>query len=311
VVRAAGHHLLLVLKGMAMGAADVVPGVSGGTIAFITNIYEELIDSLRNCDWGAVQALFKGGPVAFWRHINGFFLLSVFGGVLISLLTLSRLITYCLENYPILVWAFFFGLVCASILFVARQLNHWRRWEVLALVAGTVIAFVITLAKPANLPGTWWVMSLAGAVAICAMILPGVSGSFLLLLMGLYSTLLQALNRLDFALLLSFAGGAVIGLLAFSHLLSWLLHRYHGITLGFLTGFLVGSLNMIWPWKRTVETFTNRHGEVVPLVQENVMPQTYERLIGDPQWLLALGCAIVGIGLVLVLEWLAKATSKT
>lgn len=305
--RALRDYLVLVLKGMAMGAADVVPGVSGGTIAFISGIYEELIDSLRSIDLSALKVLREKGIAATWQHINGNFLLALFAGVFVSLFSLAQLISYAMEAWPIVVWAFFFGLVCASTIYVARQLERWRLWEAISLALGALMAFGLTQANPAQLPDTWWMLGLAGAVAICAMILPGISGTFILLLLGLYPTFLAAIINFDVLILASFGLGCVLGLLSFSHLLSWLLHRFHGLTLACLTGFLLGSLQMIWPWKQTVLYYENRHGEQVPLVQENLWPGEYAEMFGsDPQQWLALLAAVIGVVLVLGLEQIAQ-----
>lgn len=301
------HYLMVLIKGMAMGAADVVPGVSGGTVAFITGIYEELLDSLKRLTPMSLGILLKRGPAEFWSHINGSFLLALGLGILTSLLTLARLISYLMEHYPILLWAFFFGLVIASVIYIARQICHWTWREWLALIVGTAIAVAISVAKPAQLPAEPLVIFAAGAVAICAMILPGVSGSFLLLLMGLYSVFLNALKELDFVLLGSFFAGCILGLLLFSHFLSWLLHHYKNTTLALLVGFLLGSLNVIWPWKHTLETFTNRHGELVPLVQENLWPWAYAQITGlNDYTYIATLMAIMGVVLVLGIEKLAK-----
>lgn len=301
------RYLILLLKGMAMGAGDVVPGVSGGTIAFITGIYEELIDSLKSIDLGALRVLLKQGPVKAWQHINGNFLLTVFLGILLSVVSLAHAIEYVLEHHPVLVWAFFFGLVCASALFVGRQIGRWHYPEVIALVIGTLLAIAIGFLKPAQLPSDWWIITLAGAIAICAMILPGISGAFILVLLGLYSPILSAVTTLDVKLLGSFAAGCAIGLLAFSHLLSWLLHHFRTVTLALLTGFLLGSLNLLWPWKETVETYLDRHGELMPLVQKNISPAYYGELFGqDPQWMLAIFATLAGVILVLGLEFFAE-----
>ncbi|MEX1033447.1 MAG: DUF368 domain-containing protein [Cellvibrionaceae bacterium] len=301
------RYLALFLKGAAMGAADVVPGVSGGTIAFISGIYEELIESLRHIGPSAAKLLWTRGPAAAWEYINGNFLLAVFAGVAASLFSLARIISFAMQAYPVLVWSFFFGLVLASVIYVARQLEQWRWVEVVALISGALLALGIALSNPAQLPDAWWMIFLAGAVAICAMILPGISGSFILLLLGLYTTFLRAISELDLLILASFVAGCACGLVAFSHVLSWLLRRYHGATLATLTGFLLGSLQMIWPWKHTVTFFENRHGEMEPLIQENVLPGQYATLMGDdPQLLGAVLAATIGVVLVLGLELSAQ-----
>ena len=305
------RYPVLVLKGMAMGAADVVPGVSGGTIAFISGIYEELIESLKSINTGALRTLFRHGPLACWRAVNGNFLLALFTGIGISLLTLARVINFFLDHYPVQVWAFFFGLIIASIIYIVGQTGAWRWRELLALVIGTGIALAISEAKPATLPGEWWMALLAGSIAICAMILPGISGSFILLLMGMYSVFLKAIQEFDLVLLLSFGAGCAGGLLAFSHVLSWLLRRFHNITLSFLTGFLVGSLNIIWPWKHTLASTLDRHGEEIPLVQENLLPATYSQVTGLEAYTgSALLLALLGIVVVLGFERLAAGDNK-
>lgn len=301
------HFLMLFLKGIVMGAADVVPGVSGGTIAFISGIYDELLDSLKRLTPVALLVWYQQGWLKFWEHINGTFLLTLFSGVLLSIFSLANIVSYALEHHAILVWGFFFGLILAAIVYIGRQLplNSPTVW--LALAVGTVVALGISLGKPAQLPGDWWMIMAAGSIAICAMILPGVSGSFILLLLGVYPIVLGAVSDLNFVLLGSFLVGAVIGLLLFSHFLSWLLHRFRVMTLAVLTGFLVGSLNVIWPWKQTTETFIDRHGEEVPLVQENLLPAQYSDLVGaDPQTWLVVLLALCGLILVLGLEYFAK-----
>ena len=262
------YYFLLFIRGVAMGAADVVPGVSGGTIAFITGIYEELIDSIRSIGLPTLATLFRSGPVQAWKDINGNFLLAVFGGILLSLFSLANLIEWALGNYPILVWSFFWGLVLASVWHLVKQMRPLTPGLWGWLLLGAVIALGISVLRPVALPGYWWVMTLGGGIAICAMILPGVSGSFLLLLLGLYPVFIDALSDLRWGLLISFAAGAGVGLLLFSRVLSWLLHHYHRPTLAVLTGFLLGSLNVIWPWKQVVETRLDRHGEAIPVVQD-------------------------------------------
>lgn len=312
-----GAYLLVTLKGVAMGAADVVPGVSGGTIAFITGIYEELLASLRSITPATVSLLWRAdargrrGIPAVWRAVNGNFLLALLLGIVFSLLSLARVISYSLENYPVLVWAFFFGLIIASVIYMLRQLQgmSWREW--LAVAVGVAFALGISVVKPVQLPGEWWMVFLAGSIAICAMILPGISGSFILVLMGMYPVFLNALKSLDLVILGFFAAGCACGLLAFSHLLHWLLQRYHNLTLSVLIGFLLGSLNIIWPWKHTLETMVNRHGETVPLVQENVLPSAYSALVGaEPYTLFAAALALAGVVLVLGLEWVAVKCEK-
>lgn len=307
-------YALLFLKGMAMGAADIVPGVSGGTVAFISGIYEELVDSIRSLTPAALLVWYRQGFVAFWRHINGSFLLTLVAGIVFSLLSLAKAVTYCLEHYPLHLWGFFFGLVLASGVYISRGLPLRQLGIWVALAIGVAIALGVSVARPVELPGEWWMVFIAGAIAICAMILPGISGSFLLLLMGLYAFMLRALLDLNLLIIASFVAGCIVGLLLFSHLLSWLLHRYHDWTLALLTGFLFGSLNIVWPWKQTLETFIDRHGNELPLRQANLLPEQFASLGGDPHTWAVIGLAVVGFVLVLILEavahWGKKAEAK-
>ncbi len=295
------------IRGAAMGAADVVPGVSGGTIAFITGIYGRLLDALKSLTPMALLTLFKQGPMAFWKEIDGRFLLTLFLGIIFSIISLAKVVSFSLDNYPILVWSFFFGLVIASVIYLVRQIRQWHIKEIIAIITGTVVAVVISLVRPVELPDEWWMVLLAGSVAICAMILPGISGSFILLLMGMYKVLIHALEEFDIILLMSFSLGCLVGLLAFSHVLSALLKRYESIVFSVLTGFLIGSLNLLWPWKQVLETTINRHGDIIPLVQVNVTPSKYVELTAEPAFLgLAIVCLLSGLVLILLLEKLAK-----
>ena len=291
-------YLYVALRGMGMGAADVVPGVSGGTIAFITGIYEELINSIKSIDLQAMRLFFTGRWIAFWKKINGNFLLAVFAGIVISVLSLARLLEYLLEHQPIMIWSFFFGLVLASSYVVSRKISTWEYVKVVALVGGIGIAFYITSVTPTTTTDATWFVILSGGLASCAMILPGISGSFILLLLGKYSFALHAVNErilLDLALL---GAGAVVGLILFANLLSWLLKKYHDITIAVLVGFMIGSLNKIWPWKQTLETIVV-DDKIKPLVEKNVLP-----VPGAPedQFLVALLMMAAGIGIIFIIE---------
>lgn len=301
------RFLLLFARGLAMGAADVVPGVSGGTIAFITGIYQELIDSLRAIGPQTLVTLYRRGVAAAWQEINGSFLVAVFLGVAVSLFSLASVIELALSSYPIMVWSFFWGLIVASIWHLAKQITPVRWPLLLWFGLGALVALLISIARPTELPGHWWVMMLGGSVAICAMILPGISGSFILLLLGLYTVFIQALSDINLVLLLSFAVGAGCGLLLFARFLSWLLASFYQATLAVLTGFLLGSLNVIWPWKQVIETRLDRHGELIPVVQKNLAPWQYEALVGQTsQWVPAILFALLGFALVLMLEFVSK-----
>ncbi|MGJ8681259.1 DUF368 domain-containing protein [Paraglaciecola sp.] len=286
-----------------MGAADAVPGVSGGTIAFMTGIYEELIYSLKQCGPSALKILFSQGLKAAWQHINGTFLLSLFTGVLVSILTISRGVLFLLAEYPVLLWSFFFGLILAAVWSLIRHIPNWNIGLVCTFVIGTVSAYFITIISPTTIESTPLIVFLSGMIAICAMILPGISGSFLLLLLGMYAPMLMAVKELQFITLGIFALGCVLGLLSFSHVLSWMFKHYKNLTLALLGGFMLGSLNKVWPWKHTLETVINRHGKEIPLVQENVFPHTFESLTQQTSYLwFSLGLMILGLALVIVLE---------
>jgi putative membrane protein len=291
-------YLLLLLRGMGMGAADVVPGVSGGTIAFITGIYEELIDSIKNINLAALKLLFTGRWKSLWKQVNGNFLLAVFGGVFISVLSLAKLLEYLLEHQPILIWSFFFGLIVASSYVVSRKIPKWKYPILVALVGGIGIAFYITSVTPATTSDASWFVVLSGAMASCAMILPGISGSFILLLLGKYEFALHAVNERIILDLILLGSGAIIGLVLFANLLSWLLKKYHDVTIAVLVGFMIGSLNKIWPWKEILQTIIVK-GEVKPLVEKNIMPTLGNA--DDRVWM-AILMAALGIALIVLIE---------
>ena len=305
------RYIVLALKGCAMGMADVVPGVSGGTIAFISGIYEELLDSIRSVNATALKLLLKLRLGEFWRHINGSFLLPVLLGIAIAIFSLARLMTYLLTYHPIAIWSFFFGLIIASALLVARQIGRWDWRSLLAFVAGAAAAWWITVATPAETPNDWWFVMLSGAIAICAMILPGISGAFILLLLGKYQYILQAVSEFRLGVLLLFAVGAVAGIISFSHLLSWLLRKHHDLTISLLMGFMVGSLNKVWPWKEVVETYTDAQGAVHPLVEQNITPGHFEA-IGqtDAHLWQAVALALAGFLLIYVIEFIGKRVAQ-
>ena len=295
-------HVWLFLKGIAMGAADVVPGVSGGTVAFITGIYTELLDSIKSINLNALRLLFKEGPKAAWQAINGNFLLVLGSGILLALLSLAKLLHHLLLTQPELLWSFFFGLILASSWHMAKQIPQWRLSRIMILLAGVVIAAAISLASPASVEPTLLIIFLAGSVAICAMILPGISGSFILLLMGLYEPVLAAVKAFELSIMLVFALGAGLGLMLFSRLLSWCLHHYQALMFALLTGFMLGSLVKVWPWKETLSTRINSKGEQVPFIQSNIWPD-----FSQPESLLvSLGLLVAGAAVVLVLEKVAR-----
>lgn len=310
-MRSFKEYVLLFLKGIGMGSADVVPGVSGGTIAFITGIYDELLNSIKSIDAEAFRLLIKFKLADFWKHINGNFLIVLVAGIAISLFSLAKLITYLLETYPIQLWSFFFGLIVISALMVARDVEKKNWAAALAAIAGILIAYFITSASPAKTSDNLFFAFVSGAIAICAMILPGISGAFILLILGKYTYVLTALKSFDIPVILVFVAGCVIGLLLFSRLISWLLHKYQSLTVALLAGFMVGSLNKIWPWK-IVDTYRlNSHGEQVPFLDHNVMPQEFMAQTGNqPHVLEAILFAAAGILLVVLIERIANVFGK-
>lgn len=246
-------YLMLSVKGMCMGAADVVPGVSGGTIAFITGIYDELINSIKSINAASLKMFFTGKWGEFWKMINGKFLLFLLAGIGISVFSLAKIITWLLVAYPVLVWSFFFGLVLASTWFVGKDVKE-RNWKTgLGFLLGAALAFYITVATPAETPSHFLFIFLCGAIAICAMILPGISGSFILVLLGKYFFIMEAVKTLDLKVIAIFGIGACVGITSFSRLLSYALSHMRNITLAVLSGFMLGSLNKVWPWKETIE----------------------------------------------------------
>ncbi|MDB4534548.1 DUF368 domain-containing protein [Vicingaceae bacterium] len=301
--RSIKDYVFLSLKGIAMGAADVVPGVSGGTIAFITGIYEELLNTINSVNLDALKKLKTEGLKSFWKHINGNFIVALFLGIVISIASLAKLITYLMANEAVLLWAFFFGLIISSIYLVGKKIKKWDISKVIGLIIGTGFAFYITLLPPIENPNALWYVFLSGAIAICAMILPGISGSFILLLLGSYELVLTSIKDLKLTIIAVFASGCIVGLLSFSKLLSWMFKKYHDLTIAILTGFLIGSLNKIWPWKETISTRINSHGETVPFIQNNVFPSDFS---GDNQLIFAIIMALIGLGFILLLERVAS-----
>jgi putative membrane protein len=301
------NYLKTYLKGMAMGAADVVPGVSGGTIAFITGILDTLLESIGRISPSLISIIRKQGVKAAFSHINGPFLVCVFGGILTSIFTLARLITYLLHNHPIPVWSFFFGLILISVVHMLKQVKGVTAARVVLFGLGFVIAWGITMLKPIALEMTYLNVFFGGCIAITAMILPGISGSFILLLLGLYTSVMGAVKSFDIGIIVTFAVGAVIGLLSFSRVLSLLLRKYHDATLVFLTGLMLGTLGKIWPWKEVLSFRENSKGEMVPLDERILSPLQYEHLTGQASLLTyAVIAMLAGILVVWGLERFAN-----
>ncbi|MBL3558091.1 DUF368 domain-containing protein [Marinobacter sp. JB05H06] len=287
-----------------MGAADIVPGVSGGTIAFITGIYFRLLDAIGATPQAVFRHLPRGQFKALWLACDGTFLLSLLTGVIVSIATLASAISFILTEYPILIWSFFFGLIVASVWHVGRQVRHYVPSLVVPFLAGALFAWWVTTLPASELAPSSMIFFGAGALAICAMILPGISGSFILVILGMYVPVLEAIRALDLGTLVIFAGGCLLGLLSVARLITWAFRHFHDPVLALLTGFMVGALNKVWPWKETLTWRTNSAGEQVPLNEASISPLGYAEITGqDPQLLLAVFCAAVGLLLVLLVEW--------
>jgi putative membrane protein len=297
-------YIAVGFKGLAMGAADVVPGVSGGTIAFISGIYEELVVSISNINFSLLKTLQKEGFKVAWKQLNGSFLAALFIGVLISILSLAKTIKYLLENEPILLWSFFFGLVMASIIFIGKQVEKWNYKLLLLAVFGAAFGYTITIVSSTSITEiNYLFLVFAGAIASCAMILPGISGSYILLLMGVYPIVMTAITNRDVKIISAIGVGVVLGLLFFSKLLKWLFSKYKNEMLVVLTGIMFGSLNKVWPWKITVTTYLNSHGETKPLLEQSISPFSFD---GDPQLMLSILLALTGFFIIIAMERVAK-----
>ncbi len=315
------NYAVITLKGLAMGAADVVPGVSGGTIAFIAGIYEELINTIDNLDFGVFKLWKKEGFKKVVEVYNLKFLGALFLGVLISILSLAKLITYLLDYHPLLLWGFFFGLIVASIVYIGKQISKYSVGVIISGIIGIAISYYITIAEPLSTQASYWFIFLSGFIAIIAMILPGISGSFILLLLGSYSIVLgtvrnfvDALIAMDFETLkdsaiklLLFVLGCVIGLKAFSRVLTYLFKNFQNLTLALLTGFMIGALNKVWPWKEVLSYRTNSEGHEVPLIEKSILPQYFD---GDPKVLLVVVLMVLGFLTIFLLERFAKSKKQ-
>jgi len=313
------ERVKLFMKGMAMGAADTVPGVSGGTIAFISGIYEELLRSIRSIGPDTLATLRRQGPAAAWRQVNGGFLLTLVAGIVTSVLLLVRPITWALDHHPVLIWSFFFGLIAASVPLCGTLVRRWTLAPLVGLALGTGLAGAVGMLGEGSAPDSLPFYFLAGAVAICAMILPGISGSFILLLLGAYAPVMAALKGFDLPVIAVFVAGCATGLMAFSRLLNWMFTRHHDLTVASLTGFLLGSLTIVWPWKEVLSVRTVHAGRpderLVPFLRGNVLPGDYAVITGmdtqlgitakDPHLFGAVALMVLGVALLLGLDRLA------
>lgn len=315
-------YLTLVLKGIGMGAANVIPGVSGGTIALVTGIFEELIDSIKSLDLKAIRLLFSGNFKEFADYINLGFLVAVFAGVGTSIFSLARVLDYLFVNYPVYIWAFFFGLILGSVYFVAKTINKWSISVVFTFLAGTFIAIAISVLHPAAENNAYWYVFVCGIVAVCSMILPGLSGSFVLILMGNYQLIMiDAVNTLNMKVLIPLIIGAVFGLIAFSHILSWILKKFKDQTLALLTGFILGSLAILWPWKNSFDidgaviiinkfgAFIDSQGNIIQDVSvygyRQIVPESFNSIV-----LVAIGLILLGIVSIWAIEKFAERKSE-
>jgi putative membrane protein len=303
----------IMLRGVCMGASDIVPGVSGGTMAFILGIYEELINSIRDVGQPPfLQALFRLRIKEMFDILNWQFLLAVASGILLAIFTLSQGLEWLLLNQPIIIWSFFFGLVLASVYVVSKRIKQWTAGLVMLLVVGTLGAYLLVGLVPVQTPETWWYLILSGALAICAMILPGISGAFILVLLGKYQFILSAVNQRDLVSIALVGIGAVIGLVTFAQILGWLFKRYHDMTVAVLTGLMLGSLRRVWPWKLDVSWLQDgagmfvldSHGERIVTQQLNILPDLSSSA-GVTEFVIALLLFAVGLGAILLLDRLA------
>lgn len=300
------EKIQLALKGMAMGVAEVIPGVSGGTIAFISGIYEKLLDTINSFNFSLIREFREGGIRRVWQKINGNFLAVLLTGMFTGLVVGVFGVTHLMENYPKFLWAFFFGLIISSTFYIGRQVTRWGVGEIVAILAGTGIAYYYTIASPTQGNEALWFVFVSGVIAISALMLPGISGSFMLLLMGMYTLIIPSVKQVlltfemkSLVIVIVFGLGCLTGLLTFARVLSWTLKHYRLQTMALLTGFMIGSLNKLWPWKNVLSYRENSHGEMIPFTEISVFPLNYE---GDPQTMGVILMAVIGFLSVFLIE---------
>ncbi|MDY6799791.1 MAG: DUF368 domain-containing protein [Bacteroidota bacterium] len=302
------HHILFFFKGIAMGAANVIPGVSGGTIALITGIFERIIDAIKSFNGTAFRLLVKGKIKAFIQYTDLYFLISIFVGMVASVVTLARLLAFLFDSYPIYIWAFFFGLILASVYYVGKTINRWSINVIVYFIIGTALALSVTFLTPANQNDSFFYLAICGVVAICSMILPGLSGSFILILMGNYElVMIQAVNEMNIKILFPVLLGAIVGLIVFSHILSWIYKKFKNQTIAILTGFILGSLSILWPWKNEIYR-VNKAGEFILNNGEKIV-QSYSLYIPksiNVEVGVAIGFIILGIFSIAMIEKFAQ-----
>jgi putative membrane protein len=289
-----------------MGVAEIVPGTSGGTIAFISGIYERLVNSLQRFTPSLILRLRKEGIKGVWVYTDATFLLILFVGMAVSIIVFANSIGYLLYNEPVALWSFFFGMVMASCWVVSKDISRTQFQSYIFLIVGVLIGLVVTHIAPLEISPTPAALFFGGMFAVCAWILPGLSGSFILLIFGLYAFVVEAIKSFDVVSLVTLGAGCVIGLVSFSQVLSVLFSRYRNGTLAVLTGFMMGSLAKLWPWKNTLSYHLKSDGTQIPIIQEPVLPQTYELIMNEQaNLMLAVGVALSGIVLVVLLDWVA------
>lgn len=309
--RSAWGNFLLVLRGMAMGAVNVVPGVSGGTIALITGIYEELILSIKSFRASLFTTLYKEGVTAAWKEVNGNFLAAVITGILISIFSLVRVLSWLFEHHAMLVWAFFFGLIVGSAIYIGGKIRRWGCLSVSFLIIGSLMAYYITIATPATSPDRLWFIFLSGSIAFCSLVLPGVSGAFILALLGKYEYMVNAVRDWNMLVITVFGIGGIAGVIAFANLIGWLLKKHPNATLALLSGFMIGSLNKLWPWKKVLETRLSSAGDEVPFLEQSISPMQYAAIYGeDPRVLPVVLLAMAGMTFILVFAFIKIPNGK-
>ncbi len=286
-----------------MGAAEGIPGVSGGTVAFITGIYTELVQSIKSIDADAIRLLVKFQFAAFWKKINGNFLTVLLAGIITSLFSLSKLVTYLLVHYPISILSFLFGFILISTPIILHEIKKWNGLAVVLFVLGAFIAYTVTIVSPLHAPQAYVLIFIAGILTTCSIILPGISGSFVLLLIGLYPYIAMSVMQFNIPVIVVFITGCLIGIAGFSRFLTWILDNYHSAAVALLAGVMMGSLNKVWPWREVVEYVTNSRGEQVPLFDKSILPWHYLATTGkDPQVFQAILLMALGVFIVVFLE---------
>ena len=299
------HYIILFLKGIAIGVANVIPGVSGGTIALVTEIYERLLNALKSLNIKALRLLLSLNIREFIKYTDFYFQISVFSGSIISLFSIAKLFEYLLQDHPILIWSFFFGLILASVYFVGKRITNWNKTNKLVLCIGTIIALSMSFITPATENSNLFFVFICGIVGVSGLMLPGLSGSFILILLGNYELLMvKPITNLNYVLLSVFLAGSVFGLLSFSHILSWILKHYKDTTLALLTGFILGSLSIIWPWKEVSE-------KILIDGEEKILSYSwYFPSLTSSETLISFGLIIIGVYIVYNLEKLSINNTK-